>query len=283
MRLANAGWSCKTVKTVFRFLILLLVAATSSCVFPTHLADEEPYRSQSIGFIVLNETTRTDVSSHLGPPVRIFSNGRWWVYQSDRRMTAWFLFIATPGGAGGGDVGGDTLIYSLIVEFGDDDVVSNLAVVTDQRPCTDDRTFCYAEGRLKVLDDSNSAAGTYDDQSSYSTLTDVQIQALRGEETARFSGTVCGGGEVELFESGGVFFVAGSMRPFTGCIMVLVVDGVGFVEQSLNAGTLYGPMIMRDGEGSVLMELPLDNETFVYFMEDGSSEDYSVKKENSSR
>jgi hypothetical protein len=198
-------------------------------------------------------------------------------------MAAWFVIIGTQGGVGGGEFGGDTLIYSLIVQFDDHDIVSSLAVVTDQRPCTDDKTFCYADGRLAVLHESNTAAQTYDDESSYATLTDTQLQALRSEETARFSATLVGGGEVELFERGGLFFDASSMRPFTGHIVAFTVDEVGFAEQSFDEGVLRGPMIMRDEEGSVLGELPLNNETFVSFIEEISSELSSIKKETLSR
>jgi hypothetical protein len=197
----------------------LLVAATSSCIaFPTRLADERPYGSQSIGFIVLNETTRTDVSTTLGEPVRVFSDGRWWVYQSDRRMTKWLIIIGTPGGAGGGELGGETRIYSLIVEFGADDIVSNLALVTDRRPCTDDKTLCYAEGRLDVLNESDSANQTYDDESLHATLTDTQLQEFRGEETVRFSATLDSGASVELINLDGMVFDTQSMSPFSGRI-----------------------------------------------------------------
>jgi len=67
-------------------------------------------------------------------------------------MTEWLWFIATAGGGEGGTFGGNVLIYSLVIEFGDDDVVSNLTVVTDQHPCTDDETVCYDDGELEGVE-----------------------------------------------------------------------------------------------------------------------------------
>jgi hypothetical protein len=237
------------VNTVFRLLFLLLVAAASSCVFPTHFADKNPYGSQSIGLIVLNETSREEASATLGAPVRVFSNGRWWLYQSDRRMTEWIWFFCAQTGCGGGEFGGALRLYSLLLEFGDEDVVSNLTVLTDQHPCTDDETVCYADGRLTVVHEFATAARIYSDESSYATLTDIQLQALRGEETDRFSGTSDRGIQVELIERGGLVFDAGSMKPFTGHITKfedctkLEDCGVWRTELTYDAGKLDGPVI----------------------------------------
>ncbi len=82
------------MKTVIRVLFLLLVAAASSCVvFPIHPADENPFGSQSIGFIVPGDTPRIEIESQFGAPHRVYSEGRWWLYHADRRMTTWFLFV----------------------------------------------------------------------------------------------------------------------------------------------------------------------------------------------
>ena len=141
------------MKTVIWVLFLLLVAAASSCVvFPTHLADENPYGSQSIGFIEPGDTPRIEIESQLGAPHRVYSEGRWWLYQSGRQMTTWFLLIGTQGGVDGTEFGGDVRQYNLILEFNEGDFVESLAVVTDKSPCTRDETVCYSSGVLKIIE-----------------------------------------------------------------------------------------------------------------------------------
>ncbi len=235
------------MKTVLRILFLLLAVTASSCVvFPTRLADDTPYGSQSIDFIVLDETSRIEVSATLGAPVRVFSNGRWWLYQSDRRLTEWFLLIGT-----GGDIfGGGVAIYSLVVEFSDADFVKNLTVVTDQHPCKVDETICYDDGRLTVVQDTPAIARTFPDESSNAPVTDSQLQALRGEETDRFSATLDSGEQVELVERRGLSFDARSMKPFTGHISMFDGDGVRRAERSYDSGKLEGVETIwhRNGE-----------------------------------
>lgn len=254
------------MKTVFRLLFLLLAAAASSCVFPTHLADENPYGSKSIGFIVLNETSRTAVSTTLGAPVRVFSDGRWWLYQSDRRMTEWFWFIATPGGADGGEFGGDNRIYSLIIEFGNDDIVSNLTVVTDQRPCSKDEVICYVDSKLIAVHESTRATQTYRDESSNAPVSDVLLQAFRSEETRRFSATSESGDKVELVERGHLVLDARSMKPYTGHITQSHDDIVG--KSSYEAGTLHGPVVVRGKDGTILWEACFEHGTMLDSAED---------------
>ena len=280
------------MNAVFRLLFLLLVAAASSCVFPTHLADKNPYGRQSIGFIVLNETSREEASATLGAPVRVFSNGRWWLYQSDRRMTEWIWFLCAQTGCGGGEFGGALRLYSLLLEFGDEDVVSNLTVLTNQHPCTDDETVCYADGRLTAVDEFTTAAQTYSDESSYATLTDIQLQALRGEETDRFSGTSDRRIQVELIERGGLVFDAGSMKPFTGNISKYHDDGARAIERNYVGGMLegvetawypngeksyrahyknnllHGPVVVWERDGSIIIEGCFENGTPVAFKTD---------------
>ena len=254
------------MKTVVRLLFFLLVATACSCVVPTRLADENPYGSKSIGFVVLNETPRTEVSATLGKPVRVFSKGRWWLYQSDRRMTAWLWFIATPGGADGVEFGGDTLIYSLIIEFGDDGMVSDMTVVTDQRPCSKDEVICYVDSKLIAVHESTRATQTYRDESSNAPVSDVLLQALRSEETRRFSATSENGDKVELVERGHLVLDARSMKPYTGHITQSHDDIVG--KSSYEAGTLHGPVVIRGRDGTILWEACFEHGTMLDSPED---------------
>ena len=254
------------MNTVFRLLFILLVAAASSCVFPTHFAEENPYGSQSIGFIVPNETSREEASATLGAPVRVFSNGRWWLYQSDRRMTEWFWFFCMQTGCGGDEFGGALRLYSLIIEFSDDDIVSNLIVVTDKRPCSKDEVICYVDEKLIVTHKSTTVTQTYRDESPNAPVSDALLQALRGEETERFSATSESGDEIELVERGGLTFDAHSMRPFTGQISRSYDDIVGMF--SYDEGLLHGPMVVLEGDESILMEACFEHGTLLALTED---------------
>ena len=259
------------MRIIILVLFLLLMAAASSClVFPTQLADENPYGNQSIGFIVLNETPRTDLSATLGAPIRTFANGRWWLYQSDRRMTTWFLFVgALAGGGSATEFGGHIRIYSLIVEFSDNDIVSNLIVITDRDPCSKDKSICYADGELIVANKSTTAAQTYHDQSPNAPLSDARLLALRGKKIERFlalqesgdevelveqrfSATSENGEQLELVERGGLVFDALSMKLCTGQISRSFGDTVATL--SYKEGLLHGPTVVRDANGTVLME-----------------------------
>ena len=247
------------MKTGIRILFYVLVAATGSCVFPTHLADERPYESQAIGFIVPGESTRTDVLKGLGNAERVFSNGQWWTFQADRRMTEWVWIIAAPTGIDGVTLGGDVRIYNLIVEFDDEDTVRRKTVVTDQRPCTDDETLCYADGRLTVVHESAIATRSYSDESSHAGLTDLQLQALRSEESARMWATLDNGEQVELIEHGGLTFEAKSMRPFTGRVSMFDDAGIKRVEASYDGGELDGMLFLWVDDGSSMTEVCFEN------------------------
>ena len=218
-----------------------MVAAASSCVaFPTHIADDNPYGSQATEFIVSDKTSRTEVSSVLGAPVRIFSDGRWWVYHSERQMTSWSILYASTMGVGGIGFGGDTLIYSLLIEFDDTDVVKDLAVITDKQPCTNHERLCYGDGVLKVAKEpATSAPRYYSDESVNRHLNDAYL-ALRGDETDRFSATLNSGEQVELVEQGNLCFDAGSMQPFTGHVTLFDDDGAKRAERTYESGQLEG-------------------------------------------
>ena len=66
-----------------------IVLAADGCVFPTRLGEENPFRSELVGFIEPGATPRVEVEETLGTPFYKFSDGRWWAYCAHRRMTDW--------------------------------------------------------------------------------------------------------------------------------------------------------------------------------------------------
>jgi hypothetical protein len=57
------------------------------------------------------------------------------------------------GASGGGTFGGDTKQYSLVLRFGDNDVVNKVVVIRDEDGCTRDGTICHKCGFLEVVQD----------------------------------------------------------------------------------------------------------------------------------
>ena len=183
-------------------------------------------------------------------------------------MTTWFYFVgALAGGGSAGEFGGDNRIYSLIVEFSDDDIVSNLMVVTDRHPCSKDKAICYVDGNLIAANGPTTAGQTYRDESPNGSTSDARLQALReierflatsdsGDEVEladqRFSATLESGGEVELVERDSLIFDARTGKPFSGQINRWYGDIVAML--SYEAGLLHGPAIVRDGDGTVLVQ-----------------------------
>lgn len=139
-----------------------IVLVAGGCVFPTRLAEENPFRSELVSFIEPGATTRVEVEETLGTPFYKFSDGRWWTYCAHRRMTDWgWVMIApdsddgsgTRGGTGGGTIDGDTRQYSLVLRFRDDDIVNKVVVIKDEDGCTRDGTICHRCGYLEVVQD----------------------------------------------------------------------------------------------------------------------------------
>jgi outer membrane protein assembly factor BamE (lipoprotein component of BamABCDE complex) len=137
-----------------------IVLAADGCVFPTRLAEENPFRSELVGFIEPGATTRVEVEETLGTPFYKFSDGRWWSYCAHRRMTDWAWVMIAPngdgasgGGTGGGTIDGDTKQYSLVLRFRDDDIVNKVVVIKDEDGCTRDGTVCHRCGYLEVVQD----------------------------------------------------------------------------------------------------------------------------------
>lgn len=77
-----------------------IVLAASGCVFPKRLAEENPFRSEVVGFIEPGATTRVEVEETLGTPFYKFSDGRWWAYCAQRRMTDWVWGMIVPNSDG---------------------------------------------------------------------------------------------------------------------------------------------------------------------------------------
>jgi len=144
------------------FIAAAIVLAASGCIFPKRLAEEDPFRSEVVGFIEPGATTRVEVEETLGTPFYKFSDGQWWAYCAHRRMTDWVWVMIAPngngvgmdsGGTGGGTIDGDTKQYSLVLRFRDDDIVNKVVVIKDEDGCTRGGTICHKCGYLEVVQD----------------------------------------------------------------------------------------------------------------------------------
>ena len=136
------------------FIAAAIVLAASGCVFPKRLAEENPFRSEVVGFIEPGATTRVEVEETLGTPFYKFSDGKWWSYCAHRSMTDWGWVMVVPGGnSGAGTIDGDTKQYSLVLRFRDDNIVNKVVVIEDEDGCTRDGTICHRCGYLEVVQD----------------------------------------------------------------------------------------------------------------------------------
>lgn len=239
-----------------KFLMFLLCAAVfllvSACVFPTRLADDDPYSEKVIGFVEPGDTLRADIESVLGTPHRTYSAGRWWLYSANRQMTEWLVFIATPGGASGATLGGDVRLYSLIIEFGEQDVVKNHTIVTDKSTCTSDQSLCYEGGALTAIQGGAAMAEVFHDESTNALVSDEEILArLTGIETWRFSATSDSGSQLMLTERSGLVFEIDETVPFTGHIVVYDTQGAKRLERTYDRGKLNGVDMMWYENGQI--------------------------------
>jgi hypothetical protein len=138
-----------------------IVLTTNGCIFPKRLAEENPFRSEVVGFIEPGATTKVEVEETLGTPFYKFSDGRWWAYCAHRRMTDWVWGTLAPNNDGDGElvetasgtIDGDTKQYSLVLRFLDDDIVNEAVVIKDEDGCTRDGTICHDCGYLEVVQD----------------------------------------------------------------------------------------------------------------------------------
>ena len=128
----------------------------SGCVVPVRLADEMPFQNEEIGPVIVGRTTTKAVIQLFGEPEGKFSNGHWWVYHENRKMTEWLIVMCAGYGACGGDtLGGEVRQYSLILEFGDDELLDSFNVVNDDEPCGEAKSVCFVNGLVEIPNRSN--------------------------------------------------------------------------------------------------------------------------------
>jgi hypothetical protein len=139
-----------------QILAAVAVSSVSGCIFPVHLADEEPFRDETIGFIERNATSRESIRESIGQPQHSFMSGRLWVYHGDQKSTEWLWIMCGGYGACGGDtLGGDVVQYNFFVFFDEQDIVRDFEVSVEDSHCIREDTVCYEAGflRLKQLDE----------------------------------------------------------------------------------------------------------------------------------
>ena len=146
-----------------RLLVLIGVTVgltVSGCVFPKRLPEKSPFRSAMIGFIEPGSTAGDEVERTLGTPLYKFSDGRWWAYCAERRETEWAWFMLAQDNVGGGTFGGDTEQQSLVLRFGENNVVDEVTVITADDGCARGGTICHNCGFLEVLQDGEKITMT---------------------------------------------------------------------------------------------------------------------------
>jgi outer membrane protein assembly factor BamE (lipoprotein component of BamABCDE complex) len=142
-------------------LIVLIGAAVAltlgGCVLPKRLPEQNPFRSEIIGFIEPGSTTGDEIEEILGTPLYRFSGGRWWAYCAHRRETEWVWFMLAQNDVVGGTFGGDTEQQSLVLRFGEENVVDEVTVINAEDGCTRDGTLCHDCGILEILQDGKKS------------------------------------------------------------------------------------------------------------------------------
>ena len=139
-----------------RLVVLTAAAACltiSGCVLPKRLPEKSPFRSEVIGFIEPGATTGEEIEQTLGTPLYRFADGRWWAYCAQRRETEWVWFMLAQNNVGGGTFGGDTEQQSLLLQFGDNNIVNEVIVIKAEDGCTRGGTICHKCGYLEVVQD----------------------------------------------------------------------------------------------------------------------------------
>lgn len=146
-----------------RSIVLIAVAVgltVSGCVFPKRLPEKSPFRAEVIGFIEPDVTTGDEIEETLGTPLYKFSDGHWWAYCAHRRNTEWLWFMAAQDYVGGGTFGGDTEQQSLVLRFGQNNIVNEVVVIKDEDGCARGGTICHECGFLEVLQDGKKITMT---------------------------------------------------------------------------------------------------------------------------
>ena len=236
------------------FVVLLLVQG--GCILPNRLAEEDPFREDIVGFIEPGITSRANIEQQLGNLYLASSNGRWWAFPADRRMTEWFWIFCMPGGCGGSEFGGDVHRYYLIIDFGNDDVVHRTVVVTDHDPCIVDQSICYKDGELTI----EEGGGTKQFALEYdlSRTPCAFLLSNNGHESAGFlgelldsPGTAC---PPILTMRDGVAYAFEATEPYTGQLTVYGIDGVGWLQRSYERGIMTGIETAWSESGEKLYE-----------------------------
>ena len=138
-------------------LIVIIGAAVAltlgGCVLPKRLPEQNPFRSEIIGFIEPGATTGDEIEETLGTPLYRFSDGRWWAYCAERRETEWLWFMLAQNDVVGGTFGGDTEQQSLVLQFSENDIVEDVIVIKAEDGCTRGGAVCHKCGFLEVRQD----------------------------------------------------------------------------------------------------------------------------------
>ncbi len=134
-------------------IVATVVLTVGGCVLPKRLPEENPFRGEVVGFIEPGASTKSEIEETLGTPFYTFADGRWWAYCADRRTTEWLWFMLVQDYVGGGTFGGDNRDYSLVLRFGDNDIVNEVVAIKNEDGCTRDGTICHKCGFLEVVQD----------------------------------------------------------------------------------------------------------------------------------
>lgn len=240
----------------FDIPFIVVVLALGGCVLPNRLAEEDPFGQGVIGFIEPGISPRAEIERQLGTHHLDSSNGQWWVFPADRRMTEWLWIVCTPGGCDGAEFGGDFHRYNLIVEFDSDDLVRRTVVVTDQSPCIDDQSICFDDGELTVVEDGNTLL--LDLEVNIAKTPCAFLRRDKGYESNGFLGELLASSGAECYPAltmrNGLTYAFEATEPFTGRLIVSGIDGVGKLERSYEHGKLNGIETAWSESGEKLYE-----------------------------
>lgn len=225
-----------------RIPLVVLVLALSGCVLPNRLAEKDPFRQDVIGFIEPGITVRDEIERRLGTHHLDSSNGQWWVFPADRRMTEWFWIFCTPGGCGGDEFGGDVHQYNLIVEFDSDDLVRRTVVTTDRDPCLDDYSICLDDSELIVVD--NKITLLFALEYNIAKTPCAFLRRDIGHASIGFLGELLASPGAEchppLIMRNDLTYAIEATEPYTGRLTVSGIEGGGRLERSYERGKING-------------------------------------------
>ena len=164
--------------------------------------------------------------------------------------------FCVPGGCGGDEFGGDVHRYYLIVEFDSNDLVRRVVVVTDRDSCNDDKSVCFDDGELKIVEESNTLllALEYDIAKTPCAflLSDIghESNGFLGELLA-LPGAQC---DPVLAIRNSLVYAFEATEPYTGMLTVSGIGRIGRLERSYERGKLNGAEIAWSESGAKLYE-----------------------------